>query len=134
LTKPKINNINMAMTYNILVKPGVVFKEINEHTNEFFYVLKNCCNKFQRNYTITSANDGKHSAPSYHYKNLGWDVRANDCSNKHRQELLAELKANLPVYFDIVLETFELDPWNNHFHIECDLKKLADFILANGSV
>ena len=134
MTKPKINNINRTMEYNILVKPGVVFKEFNDHTLKFLTVLKHCCNKFQRSYRITSANDGKHCATSYHPRNLAWDVGAKEHLNQHRQELLAELKANLPIYFDVVLETFELDPNRDHFHVECDLKKLADWILANGSV
>jgi len=120
------------MSKSILIKPGTVFKEINEHTIEFFLALMFCCNKFGRSYTITSANDGQHCKESYHYKNMAWDIRLKNLSTVQWYELQREMVLQLPSYFDVVVENIN-DPDRVHLHVECDLKKLADYILGNAN-
>ena len=69
--------------------------------------------------TITSANDSKHSANSWHYKGRALDFRTHDFqSDKH--QLLHELKEALGPQFDVLLEG-EGTP-NEHIHVEYDPK------------
>lgn len=120
------------MTPTIYVKPGVVFKEFNHFFFEFSCALRDCAKRFNRSYTITSASDGKHRADSYHYKNTAWDIRLRDMSPGHWYVLQAALISNLPPYFDIIIEG--IDTEHLHLHVEADLSKVADFIMAAGDV
>jgi hypothetical protein len=120
------------MAQTIRIKPGVVFKEFNEYFIEFLAALYICAKRFNRDYTITSANDGKHSDNSYHYKNVAWDVRLHDCTPGHWYVIQAALIASLPPYFDIVIEGIGTE--NIHLHCEADLNKISKFILAAADV
>jgi hypothetical protein len=121
-----------SCTPSIHVKPGVVFKEFNHFFFEFINALRDCAKRFDCNYTITSANDGKHRADSYHYKNTAWDVRLRDISPGHWYVLQAALITHLPPYFDILIEGVGTE--NLHLHVEADLSKVADFILSANDV
>jgi hypothetical protein len=107
----------------ILVKPGVILRQINKYTLLFFAALSNAAIKFNQTYMITSANDGYHCETSYHYKDLAWDIRMKDKTVAQRQDLLLELKDTLPKYFDIILEYAD-DPLLAHIHVEADLNKI----------
>ncbi len=107
------------MDHSIQVKPGVVFKEINKYCLEFLLALDNCCERFGKSYTITSANDGTHSTQSLHYKNLAWDIRLKDLPPSHWHVLRDALKAAVGKCFDILIEYPE-DENKCHIHAECD--------------
>lgn len=113
---------------SIRIKDGVKFKEINKYTLEFFMALDYCCKRFNRSYVITSANNGKHSKESYHYKDLAWDIRLKDLPKAHWHVLRDALKSALGKYFDIIIESPD-HPTNCHIHAECDANKLADWML-----
>lgn len=114
--------------HSIQIKSGVRFKVINKYCLEFLLALDNCCQRFGRNYTITSANDGTHSESSYHYKDLAWDIRLKDLPKTHWWVLLDALKMSMGKYFDVLIE-YQDDPNRCHIHVECDLKKLGDWFL-----
>lgn len=67
--------------------------------------------------TITSANDSKHSATSWHYKGFALDFRTHDFKGD-KQELLHALREALGPEFDVLLEG-EGTP-NEHIHVEYD--------------
>ena len=116
----------------IHIKPGVVFKEFNQYFFEFILALEACSKRFSTAYTITSANDGKHRADSFHYRNTAWDVRLKDKTPGHWYVLQAALQCSLPPYFDILIEGVGMD--SLHLHVEADLSKVAEFILAADDV
>ncbi len=119
------------------VKSGVVFKEFNQFWFEFSDAMRSCMKRFNRDYTITSANDGTHCPTSFHYRNCAWDVRLKDMPPGHWYVIQAALKVALPPYFDIVIEGIGPDgmPTDNlHLHVEADLSKVAEFILAGDDV
>jgi hypothetical protein len=125
------------MTQVIHVKPGVVFKEFNCYTFEFLAALYKCAKRFNCDYTITSANDGKHCKTSFHYRNTAWDIRLHDKTPGHWYVLQAALKVELPPYFDIVIEGIDSEGHatdNLHMHVEADLKKVGSFIIAAGDI
>jgi len=113
---------------SIQIKDGVKFKEINKYCLEFLLALDHCCQRFNRCYTITSANDGQHSSNSYHYKNLAWDIRLKDLPKSHWHVLRDTLKLSLGKYFDVIIEYPE-DEFKCHIHAECDLEKLGDWFM-----
>ena len=121
------------MEYNIIVKEGVVFRQINKFTIEFFHALDNCCKTYGHNYVITSANDGHHSAESYHFKHLAFDIRLNDLPKSQWYVLQTAIKAALGNYWDILVENTD-SPTNVHLHCEMDMKKYSTYFLNhNGS-
>ena len=117
------------MDQTIPVKQGVVFKEFNVYTLEFLNALMVQAKRFGHNYTITSANDGKHKTSSYHYRNTAWDVRLRDLSPAHWYVLQAALKVVLAGYFDIIIEGIGTE--NLHLHVEADLSKVASLMLMD---
>ncbi|MDD5009910.1 MAG: hypothetical protein PHC68_16105 [Syntrophorhabdaceae bacterium] len=116
------------MENSIQIKSEVRFKEINKYCLEFLLALDNCCQRFGKSYTITSANDGTHGDGSYHYKNLAWDIRLKDVPKSHWYVLLDNLKAALGKYFDVLVENPD-SPDKCHIHAECDLQKLGDWFM-----
>ena len=116
------------MEHTIKVKDGVKFKELNKYFIELCHALNHCCITFGRNYVITSANDGKHSKESYHYKNMAWDIRLNDLPSSHWYVLQSTMKASLGKYWDILVENTD-SPTNVHLHCEADMNKIADLFL-----
>lgn len=68
---------------------------------------------------ITSANDSRHGANSWHYKGRALDFRTKYAAlNGHEAELLAEIREALGDEFDVVLESVGTE--NEHIHIEYD--------------
>lgn len=69
--------------------------------------------------TVTSANDSKHSASSWHYKGRALDFRTKDYAGD-KLKAVADIKERLGPDFDVVLEA-EGEP-NEHLHVEYDPK------------
>lgn len=70
-------------------------------------------------FVITSANDSKHGAASWHYKGRAIDCRTKYPElNGHEQELCAEIREALGSEFDVVLEAIGTE--NEHIHVEYD--------------
>jgi hypothetical protein len=70
---------------------------------------------------ITSANDSKHSAASWHYKGRALDFRTKfDSLNGMEESLREEIKDALGEEFDVVVEAIGTD--NEHLHVEWDVK------------
>ena len=103
------------------VKSSVRFGEINQ----YFHAFVGACLEYEAIYhdelTLTSANDSKHSAKSFHYEDKAWDLRANDKSDSERKEIIRILKHILGYGWDVILET-PADPAKHHFHIERDTR------------
>lgn len=68
---------------------------------------------------ITSANDSKHGANSWHYKGRALDFRTKTYAGD-KQALRDEIKSALGQDFDVVLEALGED--NEHLHVEYDPK------------
>ena len=70
---------------------------------------------------ITSANDSKHGANSWHYKGRALDFRCKQAElDGQEQSLRDEIKAALGDEFDVVLEAVGTE--NEHVHLEYDPK------------
>ena len=70
---------------------------------------------------ITSANDSKHGANSWHYKGRALDFRTKqDALNGLENELRNVVKDRLGPDFDVVIEAVGTD--NEHLHVEYDPK------------
>jgi hypothetical protein len=71
---------------------------------------------------ITSANDSKHSAASWHYKGRALDFRTKfDSLNGMEESLREEIKDALGEEFDVIVEALGTD--NEHLHLEYDPKE-----------
>lgn len=62
---------------------------------------------------VTSGNDSKHGIASYHYKDRALDIRFWNISAAQREQVAQELRAELPPFYDVVVEA-------DHYHIEAD--------------
>lgn len=100
---------------SILIKPGVVFKEINIFILKIFHCLIDLGMQLGKNMVITSANDGKHKEGSLHYKNLALDIRTRHLEKDEIQIVLNYLRNKLGGDYDVILES-------DHIHIEYDPK------------
>jgi hypothetical protein len=70
---------------------------------------------------ITSANDSRHSAASWHYKGRALDFRTHyEALNEQEQEIRDEVKESLGQDFDVVMEAVGTP--NEHLHVEYDPK------------
>lgn len=98
----------------INVKPGVVFKEINEH---YLCIIEALHLMPFTSYvpTITSANDGKHMATSLHYKNRALDIRINDLPSSYHERYRALIAERCGPEYQVILE-------KDHIHCEYDPK------------
>jgi hypothetical protein len=76
-----------------------------------FSVLFRLGDKWSHKITITSCNDGKHMATSYHYRNHALDIRTNDLPPKRVDEFYLDLKETFGTNYDIVKE-------KDHIHLE----------------
>lgn len=114
------------MKINIL--PTVVFKEINDRTREFFDLLADLGDIVGVPRTITSANDGEHHGSavpgqpsnSLHYKNMAWDSRSHDLTEREKMAVIDYAKKSLGPDWDFILEC--PGKANEHFHAEYDPK------------
>ena len=66
--------------------------------------------------TVTSLNDGTHSARSFHYSGRAADLRVRDIPEDVRPVLLEELRSLLGTDFEVFHEGEGTT--NEHFHIE----------------
>lgn len=66
-----------------------------------------------KNFVVTSARDGIHSAGSYHYYGYAVDSRTRDLTEAQKQELVQFLKDNLSSHYDVILH-------DTHLHVEYD--------------
>jgi len=112
------------------VKSSVRFGEINQYTIKFFaaclaYEYYFSSELIHDELTLTSANDSKHSAKSFHYEDKAWDLRANDKSDSERKTIIRILKHILGYGWDVILET-PADPAKHHFHIERDTRNYPE--------
>jgi hypothetical protein len=70
---------------------------------------------------VTSLNDGKHSANSWHYKGRAVDFRTKfEILNGRETELRDRVREALGPDFDVVMEGVGTD--NEHLHVEYDPK------------
>jgi hypothetical protein len=70
---------------------------------------------------VTSANDSKHGASSWHYRGRALDFRTKyEAVNGREQILRDETKKALGQDFDVVIEAVGTD--NEHLHVEWDPK------------
>lgn len=97
------------------IKKGVELNGLKEPMLYALYKIESIFNKYNREATITSAIDGKHSATSLHYKGLALDVRTRDLAHNFLREIVNEIRYTLGDAYDVVLE-------ETHLHIEYDPK------------
>lgn len=70
----------------------------------------------QQDAWVTSANDGKHTPNSKHYKGLALDFRTHNLNPDQRKKVFNELRKALGTTFTVLLED-ENQP-NEHLHIQ----------------
>lgn len=103
------------------LKPGVRLADLAPQMVLAAFVIDGCFSRRGVECVITSANDSKHSAASWHYKGRALDFRTKfDALNGHEQALRDEVKAALGDDFDVVIEAVGAD--NEHLHVEYDPK------------
>lgn len=102
----------------ILVKDGVVFKEINDRLLKIMKVYDQAMVLLKAEAVITSANDGTHLESSLHYKNLALDLRSRDLTPDKKERLIKELKSELGSQYQVILEK-PGEP-GEHAHVEFD--------------
>ena len=101
----------------VLIKPGVVLKEVNSPFLHMCYAAWFIYREYGLTPTLTSANDSKHMAGSLHYTNHAWDLRiwglrdVEEVATKLRNLLNAKAHD-----YDVVVE-------GDHRHIEYDPKE-----------
>ena len=69
---------------------------------------------------ITSGNDSRHSARSLHYQDRALDFRGNNITDTQGRALQNEVRRILGPGYDVIFETFENNPANDHLHVEYD--------------
>lgn len=70
-----------------------------------------------REIVVTAILDGKHKEGSKHYQGEAFDMRRWGYSQQELNQLLVDMKANLGLDYDVVLES-------THVHIEYDPKNI----------
>ena len=107
----------------IRVKKGVVFKAFNNQVIQALWVLQETSEGIKKDIVITSANDGKHSENSYHYKNLALDIRIRNLAQSEIGIVMLDLKRPSPYYLaehcDVILES-------DHIHWEFDERRYLE--------
>jgi hypothetical protein len=72
--------------------------------------------QFDRDFTLTSGNDGHHSRASLHYDGKAVDFRSHELLPAEKNQFLAIARVALGEDFDLILEAEGTD--NEHFHLE----------------
>ena len=96
-------------------KDSVRFKDAKQAIVFATIVAEQVYVKYGYQFVITSWNDGKHMANSFHYKDSAFDCRTRHVSPGHLHKIKDEIANTLPDGFDVILE-------KDHTHIEADLK------------
>lgn len=101
----------------MLLKKGITLQGIKAETIICMYIADSIAKqRFNREITITSLNDGKHMPNSKHYQGYAFDIRTYDWKIQSELQTYIELlKKDLDFMCDIVLE-------KDHIHIEYDPK------------
>ena len=68
---------------------------------------------------VTSGNDSKHMATSWHYRGRALDFRTRNVPPLHRNSVAQEIGVSLGENYDVVLEA-------THLHVEFDPKEHND--------
>ena len=103
----------------ILIKPGVIFKQLRPEIYGLFSILDRTWANYGQQCVITSANDGRHKTGSLHYHDLALDVRTKNLGSDSNKKAAALLLAHeLGGNYDVILES--LGEVNEHIHIEFD--------------
>jgi hypothetical protein len=98
---------------NISLKPGVSLKGLKTEILFGVLILAEILREMGLGLTITSGNDGTHSAGSKHYEGLAVDIRSRDKTKQQVIDAVAEFKRRADQQFDIVIES-------THIHLEYD--------------
>jgi len=69
---------------------------------------------------MTEGTGGDHMVGSLHYQGLAVDLRTSNINDSDKPVILAELKANLGLEYDVIFEGAGTP--NEHYHIEFDPK------------
>ena len=105
----------------MMLKPGVRLTDLAPQTVLGMMVVKAIFEHRGLPFLVTSVNDSKHGANSWHYKGRAFDARTKYPElDGEEQALRDEIKAALGHDFDVVLEAAGTD--NEHLHIEYDPK------------
>jgi len=105
----------------VKLKPGVRLKGLTPQMVLAAMVVEEVLAELGAPCVITSANDSKHSAASWHYKGQALDFRTKfDQLNGMENALRDAVKAALGDDFDVVMEAVGTD--SEHLHVEYDVK------------
>lgn len=92
-----------------------MFVEINQYVLKMLKCGLECSNLMHRDLVVTSANDGKHMATSFHYKNRALDFRTKDMTEVEKQRFVTNMESLLGPNYQVILENNPV-----HAHIEYD--------------
>lgn len=81
-------------------------QQVLKYAQQFF-------DKVEKEFVITSARDGIHSAGSYHYYGYAVDFRTRDLTPNEVQDLYLWMKSKLSIDYDVVVHS-------THMHVEYD--------------
>ena len=100
----------------IQLKYGVLVAG-NQYTNAIMRATEIAYRKYGLDeVTLTAGRDGKHGPKSYHYQDRALDIRFWSIPEADRGKVAAWIKAELPPFYDVVIES-------DHYHIEADAEK-----------
>lgn len=103
------------------LKPGVRLADLCPQMVMAALVIDGIYAKRGMECVVTSANDSKHGANSWHYKGRALDFRTHyERLNGQEQALRDEIKEALGQDFDVVMEAVGTP--NEHLHVEYDPK------------
>lgn len=103
------------------LKAGVRLTDLAPQMVVAVVVVDGICGKYGVECVVTSANDSKHSAKSWHYRGRALDFRTHyEALNGREQEFRDAVKAALGDEFDVVIEAVGTP--NEHLHVEYDPK------------
>lgn len=97
------------------LKAGVVLHG-NKYINAILMAAQLVYTRHGQNLVVTSGDDGVHGPNSYHPKHRALDIRFWDILPEDRRKVGDEIRALLPPYYDVVMES-------DHFHVEADEQK-----------
>jgi hypothetical protein len=100
---------------SLSLKDGVLVAG-NKYTNAIMTATQAVYGKHGWDVVVTAGRDGKHSEKSLHYEDRALDIRFWMIPEDHREGVAAEIRARLPVWYDVVIE-------GDHYHIEADKVK-----------